>query len=141
MDDLQIICTVGTNMFVAFTVMAAAYWSDAARWSKHVQLLLPGPEKDKAQCIRQTAENLFRWSVGCMLTAIICMVLPLYLQFPAIVRVCKFLILILFLGLVGICARYVMRIYFVPLDLNRSANTHKEEAEHQGAADATARRD
>ena len=135
MDDLQIISTVGTNMFIAFTVMAAAYWIDATRWSKHSQSLPPGPEKDKAQSIRRTAENLFRWSVGCMLAAIVCMVLPLYLHVHALVLVCKYLILVLFLFLVGICVRYVMKIYFVPVDLNYPEDTQRLEAEPATPAD------
>jgi len=109
---------MGTAMILIFAVMAAAYWIDATRWSAHARSLPLGPEKEKAEGIRDNAEATFKAAIGCMLYALLVMVIPLYLQNEKLAAICKYLMLGPFVTLILMCIRYVMKRYIVPIDLN-----------------------
>ena len=118
MDNMQVLSTMGTAMILIFAVMAAAYWIDATRWSAYARSLPLGPEKEKAEGIRDSAETTFRAAIGCMLYALLVMVIPLYLQKEKLAAICKYLMLVPFVTLILMCIRYVMKRYIVPIDFN-----------------------
>ncbi|MFQ6035065.1 MAG: hypothetical protein ACE5NM_04355 [Sedimentisphaerales bacterium] len=107
--------TLAGVIFLAYTIMAGAYWADSARWYDKAERLVKGPDREKIECFAKRAETLFRLSTATMVVTIILVALPSYISSSLLASIYKWLLLAPLAGIVVMALRYTAGRYFVPL--------------------------
>lgn len=82
MSDLEIVEIMSSTMLIAYTIMAAAYWQDAARWADYSRSLPESTKKKSAYKFAKSAEFLFKCSTCNIIFLVCCLVAALYLNIP-----------------------------------------------------------
>lgn len=115
MIDYQPITILGGAVFLGYTIMASAYWTDAARLFGKAETLPEGEDRDKVKYKAQKAETIFRISTAMMVLSVVLVALPVYVPSVTLATVCKWLLLLPLAGIIIMSLRYMAGAYFIPL--------------------------
>lgn len=105
--------SIGGIVFLAYTVMASAYWQDMTRLGANLKNAEGEETKEWIKSQLQTALLLFRASTGTMLFTIAIIVIPTYYSNPILCEVCSYALLIPLVGVVFMCIRYTMAKFYI----------------------------
>jgi len=115
MQDASIVFQMGALLLIVYSILASAYYNDAARWSERVGLFDEDSEKQRATRNRKRAEDMFRWCSAFMAVAVVCAILPVYVPIRIAWVAAKWVLLLPFATLLYACLRYLARRYWVEI--------------------------
>lgn len=113
MDCQGHLLSIGSIVFLAYTIMASAYWQDMTRLGAGLKNADDEKTREWITSQMRVALLLFRASTGTMLFTIAIIVLPIYYPNPLVCEICSYALLIPLVGIVFMCIRYTMAKFYI----------------------------
>ena len=111
---------LGGIIFLAYTIMAAAYWTESGRWSDKAERTPDEGLKQRYLTLADRAERTFKVSTIMMVFTIMLVVVPFYVQAAVCTIICKWLLLAPLAGILIMSFRYMAGRYVIPLRLTET---------------------
>ena len=112
-DPITLLVTVN---FIAYGILANAYWSDAARFGRRLLEVKSTDIDSRIGKNRRRAETLFRLCTGIMAFILLIMLSVIFVPNSTIEVWCKGVMAILTILMMIFCVLYASGYYFVQID-------------------------